>query len=42
MDARGLELPVDKIFAFNRDEIIAALKYVESGAHIGKVCIMIE
>ncbi|TGJ85342.1 hypothetical protein E0Z10_g3413 [Xylaria hypoxylon] len=36
MSARGLELPVDKVFAFKRDEIIAALKYVESGSHIGK------
>lgn len=41
MSARRLELPVDKIFAFERDDIIAALKYIESGSHIGKVCIMV-
>jgi D-arabinose 1-dehydrogenase-like Zn-dependent alcohol dehydrogenase len=35
---RELLMPVDKTFAFTRDEIIAALKYVASGEHIGKVC----
>lgn len=34
-----LLMPVDKTFGFNRDEIIAALEYVASGEHIGKVCI---
>ncbi len=41
MSARGLELPVDKVFPFKREEIIAALNYVESGSHIGKVCITV-
>ncbi|KAF2964029.1 hypothetical protein GQX73_g9552 [Xylaria multiplex] len=36
MGARKLELPVDKVFAFKREDIIAALNYVESGSHIGK------
>jgi NADPH:quinone reductase-like Zn-dependent oxidoreductase len=42
MNARGLELPVDKTFRFDREEIIAAFNYVASGAHIGKVCITFE
>ncbi|KAJ8119571.1 hypothetical protein ONZ43_g3507 [Nemania bipapillata] len=36
MSARGLELPVDEVFAFERDDIIAALRHLESGSHIGK------
>lgn len=39
MGSRGLIIPVDKTFGFNRDEVIASLKYIESGKHIGKVCI---
>jgi len=42
MNARGLELLVDKTFRFDRDEIIAAFNYVASGAHMGKVCITFE
>ncbi|KAI1330195.1 zinc-containing alcohol dehydrogenase [Xylariaceae sp. FL0255] len=34
-----LKLPVDKTFGFSRDEIIASLEYLASGAHIGKVAI---
>lgn len=41
MSARRLEIPVDKVFPFERDEIIAALEYIESGSHIGKVCITV-
>jgi len=33
---------VDKVFGFTRDDIIAALKYVASGGHIGKVCINLD
>ena len=40
--SRGLEIPVDKSYGFNREEIIGALKYVESGGHIGKVCINLD
>ncbi|CAJ2513015.1 Uu.00g011340.m01.CDS01 [Anthostomella pinea] len=39
---RGLEVPVDKTFGYNRDEIIAALQYVADGRHIGKVCIDLD
>jgi hypothetical protein len=35
-------MPVDKTFGFNRDDIIAALKYVASGEHVGKVCINLD
>lgn len=39
MGRRGLQMPVDKTFGFNRREVIAALEYVASGQHMGKVCI---
>lgn len=42
MGSRELLMPVDKIFGFNRNDIIAALKYVASGEHIGKVCINLD
>ncbi|OQV10845.1 Alcohol dehydrogenase GroES-like domain-containing protein [Cladophialophora immunda] len=37
--SRNLTVPLDKTFAFNRDDIVAALQYVASGQHVGKVCI---
>jgi D-arabinose 1-dehydrogenase-like Zn-dependent alcohol dehydrogenase len=40
--SRDLPVPVDKTFGFNRGDIIAALRYVESGQHIGKVCINLD
>lgn len=39
---RDLHIPVHKVFGFNRDEIVAALHYVSSGKHIGKVCINLD
>lgn len=39
MGSRGLVIPVDKTFGFTRDDVIAAMKYLESGKHIGKVAI---
>ncbi|KAI2601908.1 hypothetical protein GGR54DRAFT_578061 [Hypoxylon sp. NC1633] len=42
MGNRNVKIPVDKTFDFNRDDIIAALKYIESGQHIGKVCINLD
>lgn len=38
----GLRLPVEKEFGFSRDEIVGAYEYLESGQHIGKVCIRVE
>ncbi|KAL7620385.1 hypothetical protein AAE478_009380 [Parahypoxylon ruwenzoriense] len=40
--SRELLMPVDKTFGYNREDIIAALKYVASGEHIGKVCISLD
>ena len=37
-----LFVPVDKTFAFTREEIIAGMNYVASGKHIGKVCITMD
>ncbi|KAF2709329.1 putative zinc-containing alcohol dehydrogenase [Pleomassaria siparia CBS 279.74] len=42
MGKRGLAVPVDKTFGFNREEIVAAFKYVASGKHVGKVCISLD
>lgn len=35
--ARGLEVPVDRVFTFER--VLDAYEYLASGAHVGKVCI---
>ncbi|KAH6890282.1 hypothetical protein B0T10DRAFT_596404 [Thelonectria olida] len=40
--SRELPIPVDKVYAFARDDIVAALEYVASGKHVGKVCINID
>ncbi|KAG9228976.1 hypothetical protein BJ875DRAFT_508218 [Amylocarpus encephaloides] len=42
MGSHDLQVPLDKSFGFNRDEIIAALEYVASGEHLGKVCINLD
>lgn len=39
---RDLMAPVDRQFAFSRDDIIAALEYIEAGEHTGKVCINLD
>lgn len=39
---KGLSMPVDKTFGYNRTEIIAAFDYLVSGEHIGKVCINLD
>lgn len=39
---KDLEIPVEKEFGFSRDQVIAALEYMVSGQHIGKVCIRLE
>lgn len=40
--SQDIQIPVDKIFGYSRDEIIAALTYVASGKHMGKVCINLD
>lgn len=42
MGKHELSMPVDKVFGFNREEIVAAFKYVASGKHVGKVCISLD
>lgn len=42
MGSHNLQMAVDKTFAFNRDDVVTALKYVASGRHIGKVCITLD
>ena len=37
-----LSTPVDKVFGFNREDIVAAFKYVASNQHIGKVAISLD
>jgi hypothetical protein len=36
--SKQLSIPVEKVFGFGRDEVIAALEYLASGQHVGKVC----
>ncbi|KAM0553143.1 hypothetical protein ACHAPJ_007430 [Fusarium lateritium] len=40
--ARDLDVPVEKEFGFSREEVIEAYKYLQSGQHIGKVCINVD
>lgn len=40
--ARGLRLPVEKVFKFTEEDIRNAYDYVASGSHIGKVCIQVS
>lgn len=37
-----LRMPVDREFGFSREEVIAAYEYLQSGQHVGKVCIRVE
>ncbi|KAL2811006.1 NAD(P)-binding protein [Aspergillus granulosus] len=38
---KGLRLPVEKEFGFSAEQAISAFEYLQSGAHIGKVCIKV-
>lgn len=38
----NLPVPVDKAFQYNREDIVAAMQYVASGKHMGKVCINLD
>lgn len=42
MANRNVVIPVHRTFALNREELVAALEYVASGAHDGKVCINLD
>ena len=39
---KNLDMPVEKTFGFSRDEVIEAYRYLESGSHVGKICIEIK
>ncbi|KAI8722885.1 PKS-ER domain-containing protein [Fusarium sp. LHS14.1] len=40
--SKNLVVPVEKEFEFSRDEVIAALEYLASGQHVGKICIKVD
>ena len=40
--SKNLQMPLEKTFGFTRDEVIEAYKYLESGSHVGKICIKIQ
>ncbi|KAG9185259.1 hypothetical protein G6011_07803 [Alternaria panax] len=35
----NLNVPVEKVFGFGREDVVSAFEYLVSGQHIGKVCI---
>ena len=39
---QNLQMPVEKVFDFTLEDVIAAYKYMESGSHIGKICIRVD
>lgn len=38
---KGLRMPVEKEFKFTQEDVVKAYEYVQSGSHIGKVCIKV-
>ncbi|KAH6663713.1 putative zinc-type alcohol dehydrogenase-like protein [Halenospora varia] len=40
--AKEIRPPVEKVFGFGREEVVAAYEYLKKGSHIGKVCISVE
>jgi len=38
---KDLPVPVEKTFGFEREQVLEAFRYLESGSHVGKVCIEI-
>jgi NADPH:quinone reductase-like Zn-dependent oxidoreductase len=39
---KNLYPPVEKTFGFSTEEAIAAYEYLQSGSHVGKVCISLD
>lgn len=39
---QNLEVPVEKVFGFTLDDVIKAYEYLQSGTHIGKICINVD
>ncbi|KAI4605435.1 hypothetical protein J4E83_010633 [Alternaria metachromatica] len=42
VSSKNLNVPVEKVFGFGRDEVVSAFEYLVSGQHIGKVCIAVN
>jgi len=40
--SKNLNVPVEKVFGFSRDEVVRAIEYFVSGQHIGNVCIAVS
>lgn len=40
--SKNLNVPVEKVFEFSREDVVKALEYLVSGQHIGKVCIAVS
>lgn len=40
--AKDLQMPVEKVFSFDEPQVQDAFRYLESGGHVGKVCIQIR
>ncbi|CAN9152499.1 hypothetical protein AA0119_g2120 [Alternaria tenuissima] len=40
--SKNLNVPVEKVFGFEREDVVSALEYLVSGQHIGKVCIVVN
>jgi NADPH:quinone reductase-like Zn-dependent oxidoreductase len=40
--SRNLNMPVERVFNFSREEVVNAFEYLVSGQHIGKVCIAVS
>ncbi|CAN9434313.1 unnamed protein product [Alternaria alternata] len=40
--SKNLNVPVEKVFGFEREDVVSAFEYLVSGQHIGKVCIVVN
>lgn len=38
----GIEMPVDRVFEFSEEGVDEAYEFVETGGHVGKVCISVS
>lgn len=41
-ELRGIEMPVDHVFEFSEEGVHEAYDFVETGGHVGKVCISVS
>ena len=40
--SKNLNVPVEKVFGFEREDVVSAFEYLVSGQHIGKVCTVVN